>query len=108
MIVLLELSVVPLGREGSVAPWVARCVDIIDRSGLEYQLHAMGTNIEGPLDRVLDVMRQCIEAVAADCDRVSCSAKIDYRKEMTGRIASKVESVEAVLGRQVDTEHESD
>ena len=34
------------------------------RSGLDYELHAMGTIVEGELDEVLDLMRRCIEQVA--------------------------------------------
>src|SRR4051794_17691741 len=40
--VLLEMSITPLGQGESVSAFVAECVDIIDRSGLDYELHAMG------------------------------------------------------------------
>jgi uncharacterized protein YqgV (UPF0045/DUF77 family) len=40
-----------------------------------------------------------MEAIAADCDRVTCSAKLDYRKGHSGRLHAKVESVEQKLGR---------
>ena len=59
--VLLEMSITPLGKGESVSAYVAECVDIIDRSGLDYELHAMGTIVEGELDQVLDLMRRCIE-----------------------------------------------
>jgi uncharacterized protein (TIGR00106 family) len=99
--VLLELSISPLGEGESVSRYVARSLDLIDQSGLDYQLHAMGTIVEGELPEVLDLMRRCIEAIAADCDRVTCSAKLDYRKGHSGRLRSKVESVEQKLGRAV-------
>jgi len=41
--------------------------------------------------------------MSADCDRVSCSAKLDYRKGAAGRLKSKVESVERTLGRSLNT-----
>ena len=97
--VLLELSISPLGDGESVSRYVARSLDLIDQSGLDYQLHAMGTIVEGELPEVLDLMRRCIEAIAADCDRVTCSAKLDYRKGHSGRLRAKVESVEQQLGR---------
>jgi uncharacterized protein YqgV (UPF0045/DUF77 family) len=59
----------------------------------------MGTLVEGPLDQVLDVLKRCVEVVAADCPRVTCSAKLDYRRGHSGRIVSKVKSVEEKLGR---------
>lgn len=97
--VILEFSVSPLGVGESVSRYVARSLEIVEQSGLDYQLHAMGTLVEGELDQVLDVMRRCIEATAADCDRVSCSAKLDFRRGHSGRLHSKVASVEQKLGR---------
>lgn len=99
--VLLELSVVPMGQGESVSRFVARCVDLIDQSGLDYELHAMGTIVEGELDEVLDVLRRCMETVAASSDRVTCTAKLDYRKGAAGRLRSKVQSVEGHLGRTI-------
>ena len=55
--VLLEMSITPLGVGESVSAYVAECVDLIDRSGLDYELHAMGTIVEGELDQVLELMR---------------------------------------------------
>jgi uncharacterized protein (TIGR00106 family) len=99
--VLLEFSMTPLGKGQSVSEFVARSLDIIDRSGLDYRLHAMGTIVEGEIDEVLDVMRQCFDAMAADCDRVTCIAKLDYRQGYEGRLDSKTASVETKLGRSL-------
>ena len=95
--VLLEMSIVPLGQGESVSPFVARCVEIVDRSGLSYELHAMGTIVEGDLPQVLDLMRECIEEVAKSANRVTCTAKIDYRQGVSGGIQSKVASVRQKL-----------
>ncbi len=97
--VVLEFSVAPLGEGESVSEHVARCVEIVEQSGLDYQLHAMGTLVEGELDQVLDVMRRSILITAETCARVTCSAKLDYRRGHSGRLSSKVASVEAKLGR---------
>ena len=51
--VVLDFSVFPLGKGDSLSPYVARSLDIVDRSGLDYRCHAMGTTLEGELDRVL-------------------------------------------------------
>ena len=101
--VLLEFSISPMGTGASVSPYVARSLDIIDQSGLDYQLHAMGTIIEGELDEVLAVLQQCVDAIAEDCDRVTCTAKLDYRRGHSGRLQSKVASVEDKLGRKLKT-----
>jgi len=44
---LLELSVLPLGRGRSISSDIADLVKIIDTSGLDYRLTAAGTIIEG-------------------------------------------------------------
>ena len=72
---LLEFSITPLGVGESVSQYVARCVDLIDKSGLDYRLHAMGTVVEGDVGPLLDLLKRCVEAVAVDCDRVSVSGQ---------------------------------
>jgi uncharacterized protein (TIGR00106 family) len=99
--VLLEMSIVPLGHGESVSQYVAQCVDLVDQSGLDYELHAMGTIVEGELAEVLQLMQQCLEKVAEQSDPVTCTAKLDYRRGLKGRLISKVDSVEQKLGRQV-------
>ncbi len=97
--VLLELSVVPMGAGVSVSSEVARCVALIEKSGLAYELHSMGTIVEGELAEVLGIVEQCITLLSADHERVTCSAKIDYRGGVGGRLTSKVESVRQKLGQ---------
>jgi len=85
----------------SVSAAVAECVALIDASGLDYEVHSMGTIVEGELPEVLGLMQRCIERLATKSRRVSCSAKMDYRPGYSGRLRSKVASVEAKLGRTV-------
>ena len=56
----------------------------------------MGVTLEGVFDDLAGVVKQCFEAMAADCDRM-----IDYRKDRQGRLASKIASVEQKLGQPV-------
>jgi uncharacterized protein (TIGR00106 family) len=96
---LLEFSVTPLGQGESVGEYVRRAIEVIDRSGLNYEVHAMGTIVEGDLSAVLDVMRQCIEALQADCDRVTCTAKLDCRRGHPDQLRGKLQSLEKRIGR---------
>ncbi len=52
---MLELSIVPVGtKTTSVSKYVARAVRILrDEKDIKYSLTAMGTIIEGDLDRIL-------------------------------------------------------
>jgi uncharacterized protein (TIGR00106 family) len=101
--VLLDFSMTPLGKGESVSPYVARCLEVVAASGLEYSLHAMGTTLEGELDEVLAVVRRCFETLQTDCDRISCSIKIDSRKGPGGRLQSKVQKVQALAARPLKT-----
>lgn len=99
--VLLEFSMSPLGKGESVGRFVARSLDIIDRSGLPYRLNPMGTVLEGEWDEVFRVVRKCYERMRKDCNRISCTIKVDYRKGHKGRLDSKVASVEKRLKRKI-------
>lgn len=101
--VLLEFSMSPLSQGESVSQYVARSLDIIDRSGLPYQLTPMGTIIEGEWDQVMAVVTECFRKMSSDCPRVSTSIRIDYRAGAGGRLKSKIASVEQKLGRKLST-----
>lgn len=104
MSVLLEFSMSPMDKGPSIGRYVARSIDIIDRSGLPYRLNPMGTVLEGDWNRCFDVVRQCFERMSADCERITCTIKVDYRSGPEGRMQAKVDRVREVLGRDV---HES-
>jgi uncharacterized protein (TIGR00106 family) len=96
---IIEFSVVPIGHGESLAEPVARILDLVDKSGLPYQLTAMGTIVEGDWDEVLGLVRRCHEAMRDDGGRVYTHITIDDRPRTSGRIAGKVREVEESLGR---------
>ena len=59
--VLLDFSMSPFDKGESLGKYVARSLDIIDRSGLPYQLTPMGTIIEAAVNCFGSV------AIAAQC-----------------------------------------
>jgi uncharacterized protein (TIGR00106 family) len=100
--VLLEFSMSPLGKGESVGKYVARSLDIIDKSGVAYRLNPMGTVLEGEWDQVFALVRQCYRRMKKDCNRISCTIKVDYRKGHSGRLLTKVASVEKKLKRRIE------
>lgn len=98
---LMEFSMIPLDKGSSFSKYVARNLDLIDRSGLDYRLGPMGTCVEGEWDDLLALLTECFRALEDVSDRVSVSVKLDYRKGRTGRLTSKIESVEAKVGRSL-------
>ena len=101
--VLLEFSMSPMDKGESLSKYVARSLDIIDASGLPYQLTPMGTVLEGEWDDVMGVVRDCYERMSQGCNRISVSIKVDARKGRSGRLASKIASVESKVGRKLRT-----
>ena len=99
--ILLEFSMYPLDKGESLSAYVARSLDIIEKSGLDYRLNPMATVIEGEWDAVMEVVRRCYKRMEEDCNRISCTIKIDYRKDKIGRLVSKIESVEKKLGKEL-------
>jgi len=93
------VSITPLGTgTPSVSRYVAGVEKILRASGLKNQLTAMGTIIEGDLDRILEVIRQMHEhPFDQGAVRVSTFIKIDDRRDKEHTIEGKMRSVEEKL-----------
>ena len=101
--VLLQFSMSPMDKGESVSDYVSRSLDIISNSGVPYKLGPMGTCLEGEWDEVMGVIKECYEKMSSDCNRITCSIKIDYRKGKSGRLDSKMAAVEMKLGKKLNT-----
>lgn len=98
---IVEVSMSPLGENASVSKQVAKIVDIIDQSGLSYQLGPMGTCIEGEWKDIMNVIQKCYEQLKNDSERISFFIKGDWRKGNSPRLQNKVNKVEDILGRKL-------
>jgi uncharacterized protein (TIGR00106 family) len=98
---LLELSVIPLGRGRSISGDIADLVKIIDASGLDYRLTAAGTILEGNWEQLMDVARKCHAEMRKKTERLVTFMKIDDYAERTGRLTAAVTSVETKVGKPV-------
>ena len=103
MSVLVEFAMSPMDKGESLSKYVSRSIDIIDKSGVTYQLTPMGSILEGDYAEVMAVIEKCYEKMNEDCTRITCSIKMDIRKGKDGRLQQKIASVEKVLGRGVKT-----
>jgi len=104
MSALVEFSMFPTEQTQSKSAFVARVLDIVDKSGLNYQLTPMGTIIEGEtVEEVLAVINQAYQELQKDCGRIYSSIKIDWRDGDVGRLNNKIASVEEKLGRKLNS-----
>jgi uncharacterized protein (TIGR00106 family) len=101
--VLMEFSMAPAGQGESVSAYVARILDVIDRSGLPYQLTPMGTIVEGEWDACMALVTACFRELERDCNRIAVNLKVDWRAGPAGRLQSKTAKVEERLGRKLST-----
>ena len=86
----------------SVSKYVARSLEIIAESGVPYRLGPMGTCLEGEWEDVMAVIKRCYQRMSADCERITCSIKVDARHGADGRLESKTEKIENILGRKLE------
>src|SRR4030042_1565980 len=94
--VVAEISVVPLGTGNtSLSHYVAGCMEVLEgRKDISYQLTPMCTVVEGPLDKVLEVVRLLHEVpFSKGASRVLTVLKIDDRRDKTSTMAGKIGSV---------------
>jgi uncharacterized protein (TIGR00106 family) len=94
---LTAFSITPLGGSDSVSGAVADAVRLVRASGLPNETNAMFTNVEGEWDDVMALLKQCVDAVAAQAPRVSVVVKIDYRPGARDMLQEKVASLERHL-----------
>lgn len=98
MNVIADLCIVPLGIGVSVSPYVAACQRILTDAGLDIQLHAYGTNIEGEWDSVFTAIRACHEEIhRMGAPRITTTLKFGTRTDREQHMDDKIESVKSKL-----------
>ena len=92
---IAELSIIPIGTEStSLSGYVAACLKVLEGSGLTYEVHGMGTIIEGALKDIFQVILKMHEVpFEAGALRVVTSIKIDDRRDKEASIRNKVKAV---------------
>ncbi len=98
MKVIADLCVVPLGVGVSVSKYVAACERVLNEAGLETQLHAYGTNIEGEWDEVFAAIKRCHEVVhELGSPRITSTlrfgTRVDREQSMQDKVASAQEKI---------------
>jgi uncharacterized protein (TIGR00106 family) len=98
-----EVSIIGLGRPSpSASEYIAEMHRRLERQDkVRFCLHAMGTELEGPLEHILDVVRELHNVpFELGLPRVYTVVKIDERADKpTQTLEDKVRSVKERLGR---------
>jgi uncharacterized protein (TIGR00106 family) len=95
LMAIAELSIIPIGTKStSLSSYVAACLKVLKDTGLTYEVHGMGTIIEGDLKDIFDVVLKMHEVpFQAGALRVVTTVKIDDRRDKEASAKSKVEAV---------------
>ncbi len=94
--VIAEITIIPLGTATtSLSHYVASCLDTVKQAqDISYQLTAMGTIIQGPLERILKLAQKMHEVpFTMGAKRVVTTIHIDDRRDKPTTIAGKVKAV---------------
>jgi uncharacterized protein (TIGR00106 family) len=95
---LVDFSIMPVGKGESLSKDVAEAVRLIIDSRLPYKVGPMATSIEGSWDQVMDLTKRAKDRMLETCNRVIITIKIDERKDAKDRLIGKLKSVEKQLG----------
>ena len=98
---LVQFTMFPLDKGESLSKYVAKVVDLIDRSGLPYQTTSTCTLIEGEWEKVFALIKKCHNTLRKESNRVYAVIIVDDRQSARGRLKGKVESIEKVLKRKI-------
>ena len=103
MHVIADISIVPLGVGLSLSRFVAACEKVLAEAGLEPELHAYGTNVEGEWNEVFAALERC-HAVLHEmgAPRVSTNLRCGTRTDKAQTREDKVQSVKHKLDADAD------
>ncbi len=100
---LAEFNIAPLGMAEGLSKYVAEVIEIIKKSGLDYQLNAMGTIIEGDADEVFELIKTCHQHLAAKASRVYTVIKIDDKVGKKGQLKYKTQAVKKHIDEDINS-----
>src|ERR1051325_5473402 len=95
---LVELSLLPLGRGTHLSDEIAEMLKIINASGLLYLLTPLGTCIEGEWDEVMPLIRQCHERMRQLSPHVMTTIRIEDEAGERDKLRRNVTAVEQKAG----------
>jgi uncharacterized protein (TIGR00106 family) len=95
--IIADIKILPLGTgDAGVSHLIAGCVKLLENApDISYRITPMSTIVEGPLDRVMELVKEMHEVpFASGVRRVVTSVSIDDRRDKPISMESKVKAVE--------------
>lgn len=99
---LVAVAIAPCGIGDELSSEVAEVIKVIRESGLPNRTYSMFTEIEGPWDEVMQVVKEATFVLAKKGIRTEVVLKADVRPGFTNMMNSKVDKINKILGEQKD------
>jgi uncharacterized protein (TIGR00106 family) len=96
-----ELRVTPVGARVPFVRVIADLLPILAESPLQYELHAMGTTVEGEIDAILDLVRRCHQELRKHAERTLIELSIDDRAGAEGELTRSLEHLRELSGHSL-------
>ncbi len=88
---LAEIQIIPIGSGVSVRDEVKRAHEMLKETGLNAQLHAYGTNVEGEMKEIFDAVQKIHEALHdSGTTRLATFIKIGTRTDKEPSLSGKL------------------
>ncbi len=94
---LIALAIAPVGIGDELAEEVSEVIQVIRQSGLPYKTTSMFTEIEGPWDEVMQVVKDATFVLANKGIRTEVVLKADIRPGYENMMTTKVQKVNDIL-----------
>jgi uncharacterized protein (TIGR00106 family) len=93
---IVSFTLVPIDAGISVSPYVAACEKVLGEAGLNFEVNANGTNVEGDWDQLFGALRRCHETVhGMGAPRIHTVIQVGTRTDRDQRMSEKLASVVA-------------
>jgi uncharacterized protein (TIGR00106 family) len=101
---LIELSIVTLGRGTHMSKDLAEILKIVDDSHIRYALTPFGTCMEGEWDELMAVVKKCHECARSLSRHILTTIRIEDEAGVDNKLVDNVASVERAAGRHLSRE----
>ncbi|GBC03257.1 hypothetical protein RclHR1_05030014 [Rhizophagus clarus] len=96
--VLADFSVVPMGVEPNITKYIVECQKVLIDSGLNFNMHANGTNIEGRYDQVVSTIGKCIDKMhEMGIPRCDTNIRLNTRTDKSITIEDSIRVVNDII-----------
>ena len=101
--VIAAVNIIPIGTSSpTVGEFIVEAIKVLEEEGVEYEVGAMSTVIEGELEQILDVIKKMHDAsFRKGIKRVVTTVTLDDRRDKPASSKTKIQAVQSQLGARL-------